>query len=204
MEANTFVYVANDTVAFTDFFGFPPTFVDGGAACNFNGNDAIELFEAGVGVDVFGEINVDGLGTEWEYSGGWAYRVNGTGPDGFEFQQSHWLVSSLDALDGAVSNLFSNEPFPTGTYNATVNPNDTRENEWSTRCYPNPTSGTLIIESSQPIGNASLLNAQGQAIRIWNENAFESPIHLGDLSTGVYFLSLHTLLKHRLIRVFVK
>jgi len=203
-EANSFIYVANDTTAFSDFFGFPPTFVDAGAACNFNGNDAIELFEAGVVVDVFGEIDVDGLGTEWEYTGGWAYRLDGTGPDGFQFEQSNWLVSSLDALDGAISNSFSNEPFPTGTYNATASPNGVTEAQWSPRCFPNPTSGVLYIESNQPIAQASIMNAQGQCLRNWNVNASRTSLDLKGLSTGCYFMSLDHATERRLIRVFVQ
>lgn len=203
-DANTFIYVANDTVAFADFFGFPPTFVDGGAACNFNGNDAVELFEAGVGVDVFGDINVDGIGTEWEYSGGWAYRVDGTGPDGYQFVQSNWLMSSLDALDGAISNGFSNEPFPIGTYNVTVNPDGVSEIGWSTRCFPNPTSDALFIESSQPLASAAIMNTQGQCMRNWEPKALQSALDLSGLATGCYFLRLENATERRLIRILIQ
>tara|TARA_B110000285_G_scaffold223620_1_gene279347 strand:+ start:703 stop:2238 length:1536 start_codon:yes stop_codon:yes gene_type:complete len=203
-DANTFIYVANDTAAFTDFFGFPPTFVDGGAACNFNGNDAIELFEAGVGVDVFGEINVDGIGAEWEYTGGWAYRVDGTGPDGFQFVQPNWMMSSLDALDGAISNGFSNEPFPVGTYNATSNPDDVTERGWSTRCFPNPTSGVLFLESSQPLAFVRIMNVQGQIMREWAAEGIEAPLNLSGLSTGCYFLRIESAAESRLIQILLQ
>ena len=32
-----------------------------------NGDDAIELFEQGVVIETFGDIDVDGSGQEWDY-----------------------------------------------------------------------------------------------------------------------------------------
>ena len=61
--AGTYIYVASESTGFTTFFGFAPTFTS--AAVNVNGDDAIELFSNGAVVDVFGEINVDGTGEDW-------------------------------------------------------------------------------------------------------------------------------------------
>ena len=41
-----------------------------------NGDDAIELFEGGYQIDVFGDINQDGTGTAWEYKDVWAYKAD--------------------------------------------------------------------------------------------------------------------------------
>ena len=41
-----------------------------------NGDDAIELFLLGNIVETFGDINVDGSGTSWEYMDSWAYKDN--------------------------------------------------------------------------------------------------------------------------------
>ena len=52
---------------FEDFFGFAPDYTSN--AASINGDDAIELFENGVVVDVFGDINrrwsVEQPGTMW-------------------------------------------------------------------------------------------------------------------------------------------
>ena len=32
-----------------------------------NGDDAIELFEQGVAIETFGDLDVDGTGEAWEY-----------------------------------------------------------------------------------------------------------------------------------------
>lgn len=63
-----------------NFFGFPPTYTDAFAP-SINGDDAIELFCDGQVIDVFGNINQSGVGQPWEYTDGWAYRKNNTGPD---------------------------------------------------------------------------------------------------------------------------
>ena len=43
----------------------------------FWGNDAIVLFEDGEVVDTYGDPEVDGTGTSWEYMNSWAYKTNG-------------------------------------------------------------------------------------------------------------------------------
>jgi len=116
VTAGTFIYVTNDLVAFSDFFGFAADYTDAGAALNFNGDDAFEIFENGAAVDVFGEISLDGTGTTWEYSNGWVNRLCATGPDGALFIEANWTMSSLDAFVGQTANATTPEPFPNGTY----------------------------------------------------------------------------------------
>ncbi len=112
--AGTFYYIAIDSTDFHDFFGFKADFIS--QAVNINGDDAFEVFEDGVVIDVFGEIDVDGTGQPWEYLDGWVYRVNGTGPDGSTFKPEHWIYSGVNALKGSPVNSGAPTPFPIGTY----------------------------------------------------------------------------------------
>ena len=85
-------------------------------AVAINGDDAVELFYNGNVIDTFGDINVDGSGTDWDYKDGWAYRTNGTGPDGTAFDLSNWTFSGVDATDGCSDNDTCASVFPVGTY----------------------------------------------------------------------------------------
>lgn len=114
VSAGTFLYVGSESPLFTAFFGFAPDYTSG--AANINGDDAIELFKDGVILDVFGEISIDGTGQPWEYLDGWAYRVNGTGPDGSTFVLANWFFSGPNALDGETTNATAVTPFPIGSY----------------------------------------------------------------------------------------
>ncbi|MCB0572303.1 MAG: T9SS type A sorting domain-containing protein [Phaeodactylibacter sp.] len=117
--AGSYLYLtATESASFNAFFGFDPDFVDEGspASVSINGDDAIELFLNGAVVDVFGEINVDGTGQPWEYMDGWAYRVDGTGPDGSTFVLSNWMFSGIDVYDPAATNAAANPAMPVGTY----------------------------------------------------------------------------------------
>ncbi|MFP2994543.1 endonuclease [Spongiivirga sp. MCCC 1A20706] len=112
--AGQFLYIATETTGFNTFFGFTPDFTSGAAA--INGDDAIELFFNGTVIDTFGDINIDGSGQPWEYTDGWAYRVNGTGADGTTFVLENWTFSGRDANDGQANNATATTPFPIGTY----------------------------------------------------------------------------------------
>jgi predicted extracellular nuclease len=113
--AGDFIYLATETTAFNDFFGFMPDYTDGSAP-SVNGDDAIELFENGVVIDTFGDINTDGTGEPWEYLDGWTYRVSGTEADGTIFNIANWTFSGPNAMDGETSNATAATPFPLGTF----------------------------------------------------------------------------------------
>jgi len=114
VDAGTFIYLAEDEVEFSDYYGFAPNFIF--TQINVNGDDAIELFENAQPLDVFGEANIDGSGTAWEYLDGWAYRVSGTTQDFDMFNEGNWTYGGIDALDGPATNMEANNPFPIGTY----------------------------------------------------------------------------------------
>jgi hypothetical protein len=114
LAAGTSIWVASESTGFTNFFGFGPTYTS--SAANINGDDAIELFKNGTVIDVFGDINVDGTGQNWEYTDGWAYRKDNTGPDGSNYVFSNWTYSTPNALDGYNTNAEAANPFPIDEY----------------------------------------------------------------------------------------
>jgi hypothetical protein len=60
---------------------------------------------------------VDGTGTAWDMLDGWAYRINGTGPDS-TFNAANWKYSGIDALDNELTNANAKKPFPIHTFKA--------------------------------------------------------------------------------------
>lgn len=74
--AGSHITISYEESQFTAFFGVSPDYVTGYAS--INGNDAIELYMNDSVVDVYGDANVDGTGTVWDYMDGWAYRMNGS------------------------------------------------------------------------------------------------------------------------------
>lgn len=113
-SAGDHLYIASESAGFESFFGFAPDYTS--FAASINGDDAIELFRDGVVVDTFGEIDVDGSGTAWEYQDGWTYRVTDTAPDGECFDSANWTFSGPNALDGESTNASAASPFPLGTF----------------------------------------------------------------------------------------
>ncbi|MGB1062165.1 MAG: hypothetical protein ACPGZU_18640, partial [Ketobacter sp.] len=70
--AGTYLYVSSEATQFSSFFGFSPDFTT--TSMSINGDDAIELYSNDVVIDLFGDIDVDGTNTDWEYMDGWALR----------------------------------------------------------------------------------------------------------------------------------
>ncbi|VGO13252.1 hypothetical protein PDESU_01808 [Pontiella desulfatans] len=73
------------------------------ASIAHNGDDRVGIATSSdVLVDYYGAAGVDGSGQSWEYTDGFAYRDDGTGPDG-TFAESNWDISlgGVDGLDAA-------------------------------------------------------------------------------------------------------
>jgi hypothetical protein len=113
--AGTFIYLANDSTRFHDYFGFAATYVDNQIG-GFNGDDVVEIYENGVIIDIFGNIGEDGTGTAWEHLDSWVYRNDSTGSDDTTFVIENWLIQAPNLLDGTLTNSAANAPFPFGTY----------------------------------------------------------------------------------------
>ena len=140
LSAGSFIYLVEDSTEFSDYYGLATTFIF--PSINVNGDDAIELFENAQPLDVFGDIDMDGTGTTWEYLDGWAYRNSGTGPDGSTFLVGNWAYGGIDALEGPATNNLAPRPFPIGTY-STVAPTIVTANDDTFTFGFNP--GTVVL-----------------------------------------------------------
>ncbi|MBV6624815.1 MAG: CHRD domain-containing protein [Rivularia sp. (in: Bacteria)] len=148
LNAGEFIYVASEDTGFNDFFGFAPNYES--SAASINGDDAIELFQNGTVVDVFGEINTDGTGQPWEYLDGWAYRTAG-GPD-TTFVSGNWSFSGANALDGETSNSSAANAFPIRSFGSTPGANFTiTETDGNTEVDESGTTDTFDVAlTTQP------------------------------------------------------
>ena len=66
-----------------------------------NGDDAIELFKNEAVIETYGDADVDGTGFAWEYTGSWAFKINGT-----------WTTGGIDCAAGSTSTQNSNCTYP--------------------------------------------------------------------------------------------
>ncbi len=171
-SAGDFIYVASETTGFNDFFGFLPNAT--GSVASINGDDAILLFQNGAIVDVFGEVGVDGSGRPWEYTDGWAYRVDATGPDGSTFQLSNWTFSGPNALDGESSNATAATPFAIGSYTGGGDPPP-----------PDVCAGAIPVADVQGSGDVTPLAGQEVTIRGIVTADFGSEIIVQELTGGL-------------------
>ena len=201
-----FIYVSSivtNTSNFVSYFGFEPTFTSG--AANINGDDAIELFENGVAVDLYGDINTDGTGQDWEYLDGWVYRNNNETAS-TTFDISDWNISEININDGEVNNFSAEQPFPIGTYTANILSNlEFKTLEKETILFPNPSfkgEVNLITTISSDIETV-IYNNLGMKISTQIISKGEN-IVTENLSSGIYFVQLtikeNTITKKLVIR----
>lgn len=118
LSAGECVYVADNAAMFETYFGFSADATGTGAS--INGDDAIELFENGQVIDVFGDISYPtgaGATLPWNYTDGWVYRKNGSGPDGSIFDLSNWTLAKGELIGGA-TNAEAPTPFPVCSYSS--------------------------------------------------------------------------------------
>ncbi|MGY5351767.1 DUF5689 domain-containing protein [Wenyingzhuangia sp. IMCC45533] len=91
VKSKGFVVIARDNVTFKDYFNIEPNLVS--SKLDGNGDDAYELMDAsGKVIDVFGNSNIDGSDTEWDYTDGIAKRNIDVVKGGSVFKLSEWEI----------------------------------------------------------------------------------------------------------------
>jgi hypothetical protein len=184
LTAGQSIFVSSEATEFSNFFGFAPDYTTG--VVGINGDDAIELYENGVIIDTFGDVNADGTGTAWDYLDGWAYRVSNTGPDGTTFVIGNWTFSGINQLEGATTNAGCTVPYPLGQYLTTNNFNAID----GLSMYPNPVSGNVLNFSSAANGemNVQIFDILGKEVK--NTQVMNNQVNISGLNTGVYIVKI--------------
>ena len=177
------IFVTNDTIAFRAFFG--PTnnsflIQDEEEDVSFNGDDAIELFENGQLIDVFGIQDVDGTGEAWEYSDGWAKRTDDAPSLSTTFNEADWTFSGVDGLNGD-TNEGSFSPYDLSCMTSSV----VDVEGLTVLVYPNPTTGAIIIESEELIDNISVFDFMGRAVQVPGQG---KTLDLSRQQSGIYLI----------------
>ncbi len=178
--------VNNGQIAdFNAFFGLSIVEYES-SAMSINGDDAIELFEGGQVIDVFGTIDCDPNDSgsacpEWEHTDGWAYR-NTAGPS-TSFVYTEWDYSGVGNLDGA-TNGGSTEPYP----GATLGLDELETNSFN--IYPNPTNTGFvnITSTSNDLLEAKVFDILGK--QVLESTVTNNQLNVSNLNAGVYILKL--------------
>jgi len=68
---------------------------------NFNGDDPFELYNGDIVIESYGDVELDGTGLEWEWTGTWAYKLNDV-----------WEYGEIDCSENSNTMLESACPYP--------------------------------------------------------------------------------------------
>lgn len=185
--AGTFIYISSEETNFNTFFGKLPDYTTN--AVGINGDDAIELYENGQIIDVFGDVDQDGTGLNWEYLDGWAYRKSNTDPEGTTFTTTNWTYSGINGLEGGTTNATATTPFPIATYtNSTASINYNAIDGFA--LYPNPvTNNNLTITSnSSKVKIISIFNVLGKNVLQAAIVGNKAEVNTSVLPSGIYII----------------
>ena len=186
LTAGESIFVASEAPQFTSFFGFAPDYTTG--VVGINGDDAIELYENGVIIDTFGDVDADGTGTAWDYLDGWAYRVSNTGPDG-TFVIANWTFSGINQLEGGATNDLCTVPYPLGTYTNTLSNNNFNSLEDLT-IYPNPLKGNTLYLTSNANAAMSVQIFDVLGKEVLKSNLINNAVNVSGLNAGIYIVKV--------------
>lgn len=192
-QADDHILLARDTVAMSTYLNVCFSQFDhillATNAISQNGNDAIELFKDSVVIETFGDINVDGTGTAWEYLDSWAYR---TGSFSSSFNISAWTFGGVECTLGSITTQTSSCPYPFCGMNNIEN----NLIKASFNLYPNPSNDYINLVSDISIHDVKIFDSVGKEFK--NFSSVNNTINIKSLPIGFYivkFLSnniLHT------------
>ncbi|WP_459741518.1 T9SS type A sorting domain-containing protein [Polaribacter sp. OB-PA-B3] len=189
VTAGTFIYISSSETGFTDFFGKNADYITG--VVNINGDDAIELYENGKIIDVFGDVNKDGSGETWDYLDGWAYRSSSSTPKGTTFNDTDWSYSGVNGLEGGTNNATATTPFPMGSFQpatAAVSKNSIE----GFKTFPNPVTNKefTVSTNNTSVKQIVIFNVLGKKVYAASFSGAKSTINVSDMNAGIYIVKV--------------
>jgi hypothetical protein len=183
ITAGTKIFLSTESTNFNSFFGQATTYTSG--VVGINGNDAIELYENGVIIDTFGDVDTDGTGELWEYMDGWAYRNDGTGPDG-GFVIGNWTFSGINVFDGLTTNAAAApSDYPIASYVLSI----ANHKIEGFSIFPNPTNGSFITitTANNTPKNVQVFDMLGKKVI---DQEVATKLNITALQTGIYIIKV--------------
>ncbi len=189
VTAGTFIYISSSETGFTEFFGKNADYITG--VVNINGDDAIELYENGKIIDVFGDVNKDGSGETWDYLDGWAYRSSSSTPKGTTFNDTDWSYSGVNGLEGGTNNATATTPFPMGSFQpatAAVSKNSIE----GFKTFPNPVTNKefTVSTNNTSVKQIVIFNVLGKKVYAASFSGAKSTINVSDMNAGIYIVKV--------------
>ena len=182
-QAGDHILLARDTVAMSTYLNVCFSQFDhillASNAISQNGNDAIELFKDSVVIETFGDINVDGTGTAWEYLDSWAYR---TGSFSSSFNISAWIFGGVECTLGSITTQTSSCPYPFCGMNNIEN----NLIKVSFNLYPNPSNDYINLVSDISIHDVKIFDSVGKEFK--NFSSVNNTINIKSLPIGFYIV----------------
>lgn len=199
LNAGKSYFVSDDSTRFNDFFGFYPNFTH--PRIWVTGNDAMELFEHGQVIDVYGETDIDGAGEPYDYDAGWAVRIEEGGPGGATFEITDWIVSGINELTGVVNDSCS-MPYPFGQYSNSNTETPLAITEIAdllqAQIAPNPVSDYLSLSfdpnTELSAFDATIFSITGMLIssKVIEKGAAQIEMDTKSLAPGIYIAGIRT------------
>ena len=187
LSAGTSYYISSDDgFYFNPFFGFNPTY--GAENVGYiNGDDTvtIEAEDFATIIDIYGAKGVNGFGEPWNYSRGWAYRLDGYGPN-TTFTLSEWDIHTSEFLNCSGTNASCSIPYPIGSYTLSSNTQEISK----LRLLPNPTNKgyVQIYRNDQSLISVQIFDVFGKQLS--TTDLTDNKLDVSHLNSGVYFLKI--------------
>jgi len=185
LSAGTKIYITSDDYYWPGFFGIPYTYGAEGV-CFFQGDDAIVIEDQfNTVIDIYGELGVDGTGTAWEFSRGWAYRLDGYGPNP-TFTLSEWDIHDDAFIYCSGTNASCTDPYPIGSYTLSTNSKEMS----AFRIQPNPTNKGYvnIMSKDYSLIEVQMFDVFGK--QLIETKIDDSRLNVSNFKTGIYFLKI--------------
>lgn len=183
LQAGDHLLLARDTTAIANYLNSCYYTFDyimlAPIAIDQNGNDAIELYKDSVVIETFGDIYVDGTGTEWEYLDSWAYKDPSAT---LSFSGGNWYFGEVECTIGSLTTQTSSCVYP--FCDASVFVDKQFENKMF--LYPNPSSDFIALNYHNKIVSVEIYSIIGEKIN--NYKFSDRSINIKHLSKGLYFL----------------